>query len=190
MSRFSLAFRSFFSLLGSGKLPDDIVVELGLMRRIAVPVSPSAAPAAKGDQPKAAAEPAKPVDGAVQLLAMLQQESRIVDFLMEDITPYSDEQVGQVMRGVHENCRKVLDRVMTLTPVVDGVEGTATNIAAEGLSNKQKQRIKLIGKVPPDGKAESGILRHRGWQADKVNLPTLKQGERATIVAPAEIEIE
>ncbi len=189
MSRLSLAFRSFFSLLGSGKLPDDIVVELGLMRRIAVPVSPTA-PAAKADQPKAAAEPAKPADGAVQLLAMLQQESRIVDFLMEDITPYSDEQVGQVMRGVHENCRKVLDRVMTLTPVVDGVEGTATNLAAEGLSNKQKQRIKLVGKVPPDGKAESGILRHRGWQADKVNLPSLKQGERATIVAPAEIEIE
>lgn len=186
MSRFSLAFRSFFSLLGSGKLPDDIVVELGLMRRVAVPVSPVAA-APKADK---AAEAAKPADGAVQLLAMLQQESRIVDFLMEDIGPYSDEQVGQVMRGVHENCRKVLDRVITLTPVVDGVEGTPTDLAAEGLSNKQKQRIKLVGKVPPDGKAASGILRHRGWQAEKVNLPSLEPGKRATIIAPAEIEIE
>ncbi len=183
MSRISLAFRGFFALLSSGKLPDDMVAELGLIRRVAVPVTP-----AKAEAPKA--EPAKPSDGAVQLLATLQQESRIVDFLMEDIAPYSDEQVGQAMRGVHEQCRKALDRVMTLTPVVDGVEGTPTNLAAKGLSNKDKARIKLIGKVPPDGKAEAGILRHRGWQADKVTLPALKAGERATIVAAAEIEIE
>jgi hypothetical protein len=189
LSRLSLAFRSFFSLLSSGKLPDDIVVELGLVRRIAVPATPGAT-GPKPESSRQSAESPRAGDGAIQLLAMLQQESRIVDFLMEDITPYSDEQVGQVMRSVHENCRKVLDRVMTLTPIVDGVENTATNIAAQGLSNKQKQRIKLLGKVPPDGKAETGILRHRGWQVEKVNLPSLAPGDRASVIAPAEIEVE
>ena len=184
MARLSIAFRSFFSLLSSGKLPDDIVVELGLMRRIAVPQAPSGAPSASKS-----VEPAKPSDGAVQLLAMLQQESRLVDFLMEDIAPYSDEQVGQAMRGVHEQCRAVLERTMKLAPVVDGVEGTSTTLAAVGLKPKDKA-LKLVGKVPPDGKVESGILRHRGWKVEKVNLPSTKAGEPVTIVAPAEIEVE
>jgi hypothetical protein len=185
LARFSLAVRSFFSLLSSGKLPDDIVVELGLMRRIAVPQSatgPAAPSSTKG-------EPAKPSDGAVQLLAMLQQESRLVDFLMEDIAPYSDEQVGQAMRGVHGQCRAALDRVVKLAPVVDGVEGTNTTLASVGLKPRDKS-LKLVGKVPADGKVEGGILRHRGWKAERVNLPATKAGEPVTVVAPAEIEVE
>jgi len=182
LSRVSLAFRSFFSLLSSGKLPEDIVVELGLIRRISVPQTP-------GSAPKAEAEPAKPADGAVQFLGLLQQESRLVDFFMEDITPYSDEQVGQAMRNIHTQCKTVLERVMKLAPVIDGVEDTPTSLAAAGLSSKHKG-VKLIGKVPPDGKVDSGILRHKGWKVERVTLPSLKAGEAVTIVAPAEVEVE
>ncbi|MBK5294325.1 MAG: DUF2760 domain-containing protein [Acidobacteriia bacterium] len=169
-----------------GKLPEEVVVELGLMRRAAPVVSKTAAkPAAS---PQAAA--AGPSDGAVQMLALLQRESRIVDFLMEDIGGYSDEQVGSALRGVHEQCRTVLNRHLKLSPVVDGVEGTQTRLAAAGLDAKDTARLKLVGNVPADGKVEAGILRHRGWRAEMVDLPALKAGERAMIVAPAEIEVE
>jgi hypothetical protein len=47
--------------------------------------------------------------------------------------------------------------------------------------------LKFIGNVPaqpPDG----GTLRHKGWRAEKVELPKPKHG--AVVIAPAEIEIE
>ena len=65
MNRIIIAFRSFFALLFSGALPDDIVTELGLSRRSA---------------PKPAAAPAPAVssaaDGALQILGILQRGIR------------------------------------------------------------------------------------------------------------------
>jgi hypothetical protein len=79
---------------------------------------------------------------------------------------------------------------LKLVPVLDGVEGAVANLASAGLDAKDASSVKLLGNVPPDGKADAGILRHRGWKAEKVNLPTLKAGKPMRIVAPAEIEIE
>ena len=52
--------------------------------------------------PKAQAGPA---DGAVQILSVLQRDARLVDFLMEDIGAYSDEQVGAAVRDVQPQSR-------------------------------------------------------------------------------------
>ena len=38
---------------------------------------------------------------AVQVLAVLQSEARLLDFISEDITDYSDEDVGAAVRDVH-----------------------------------------------------------------------------------------
>jgi len=176
-----LAFKSFFAVLFTGKLSDQAAYELGLMRRMAPPAAPKpAAPTAQSG----------PADGAVQMLALLQSESRLVDFLQEDIAGYSDEQVGAAMRGVHEKCRGVLARHVKLAPIVDGVEGTPTRLASAGLDPKDASMVKLVGNVPPDGNVESGILRHRGWQVERMDLPALKRGGKMPIVAPAEIEVE
>ena len=101
MHRLVLAFRAFFALLFQGKLPDDMTSDLGLSARPApVPAAPKPAPAPE----------IKPTDGALQLLGLLQREARILDFFMEDIAPYSDEQVGAAARDVHEKTRDVLIR--------------------------------------------------------------------------------
>jgi hypothetical protein len=185
LSRIVVAFRSFFALLFSGKLPDDIVQELGLTRRVAKAATPtSAAPA------KAAPTGPGPADGAVQIIALFQRESRLIDFFQEDISSYSDDQIGAAIRPVHESCRAVLDRHLRLAPVIDGVEGTTARLASAGISPGDATQVKVVGNVPPDGKVEAGILRHRGWKVDRVELPPLKAGERATVVAPAEIEVE
>jgi hypothetical protein len=49
--------------------------------------------------------------------------------------------------------------------------------------------VKFIGNVPAKPPA-GGTLRHKGWRAAKVDLPPLGTGQDASIVAPAEIEIE
>ncbi len=178
MSRASFAFRSFFSLLFSDTLPDDVAQAYGYTK--AKPSAPTPKVPVKADTPKAVAGPA---EGAVELLGALQRESRLVDFLMEDIAAYSDDQVGAAVRDIQEGARKALDRYAKVVPVIDGVEGAFTKLDGIG-----KNSYKLVGNVPAEGKVTGGTLRHRGWKVEKIELPASKPGER--MLAPAEIEIE
>ena len=116
------------------------------------------------------------------MLGILQRDARLIDFLMEDIAPYSDEQVGAAVRDIHTQARQSLERYLKLAPVIDAVEETVVNTS--GLDSAS---YKLIGNVPPSGKAGSGLLRHKGWKAEKVDLPAAKP---TAVLAPAELEIE
>ncbi len=174
MSRFSSAFRSFFSILFSGVLPADIASEFGYAKVKAVPVvTPVELP--------------KVSDGALQILHILQRDSRLIDFLMEDITAYADDQVGAAVRSVHSDCKATLARHLTLAPVIDNVEGTYQKLDAAKAPDPN--RIKLIGNVPASGKVPGGTLRHRGWMAASVNLPPLGKQD-PSVLAPAELEVE
>jgi hypothetical protein len=174
LSNISNAFRAFFSLLG-GKLPPDIAQAYGYSKtpvKTATPATPAAPP-----KPQAG-----PSDGAVQILSILQRDARLVDFLMEDLSGYADDQVGAAARDVQTKSRDSLGRYLQLAPVIDSVEGEYIKTA--GITAKS---LRLVGKVPPDGKAPGGVLRHKGWKAEKVDLPKIDAG---AVLAPAEIEIE
>jgi hypothetical protein len=175
LNRIVLAFRCFFNLLFGGELSPETIADLGLSRKSAAP-----APA----PPKPAAPAVKTSDGALQLLAILQRDSRLIDFLMEDISGADDDQIGAAVREVHKQCRDALARYVALSPIVDGVEGAFTQAPS-----KDPNVVKFVGNVPatpPSG----GILRHRGWRAAKVDLPALAGKQDANIIAPAEIEVE
>lgn len=172
--KIGLAFRCFFNLLFHGELSDSVLAELGLTRKAAAPAKPVAPPA-----------PARtPVDGALQLLGILQRDSRLVDFLMEDIKSYSDDQVGAAVRELHDQCRDAVSRYVTLQPVIDGVEGTFAKAPSS-----DPNVVKFVGNVPAKPPA-GGTLRHKGWRAAKIDLPALAAQQDAEIIAPAEIEIE
>lgn len=170
MSRILLAFRAFFAILFGKPLPPEVLPKPA--------VKPAPAPAAKTDpQPPNAAY-------ALQLLAILQRDSRLLDFLMEDISAFEDDQIGAAVRSLHDQARDSLARYLSLQPVIDGVEGAYTR---PGVSDPAA--VKFIGNVPanrPDG----GTLRHKGWRAAKVDLPTVNPKQDASIIAPAEIEVE
>jgi hypothetical protein len=172
LNRILLAFRCFFNIFFQGALSAEVLGDLKLAHR------EQAAPA------KPAAPSRTPADGALQILTILQRDSRLVDFLMEDIASYSDDQVGAAVRELHDQCRDSIARHVTLQPVIDGVEGTPAK-APSG----DPHAVRFIGNVPatpPSG----GTLRHKGWRAAKVDLPSLTAKEDTSIVAPAEIEIE
>ena len=177
MHRILLAFRAFFHILFHGALPDATLAELGLMRRA------GARPAGGAAQP-APAPSVKTTDGALQILSILQRDARLIDFVMEDISSYSDDQVGAAVRGLHDQARESLARYLSLAPVIDSVEGTFTKTPAG-----DPAAVKFIGNVPA-GTPAGGTLRHKGWRAAKVDLPTIAPKQDATIIAPAEIEIE
>ena len=168
MSRILLAFRAFFAILFGRPLPHEIKT----------PAPRPAAPAPK-------AEPQAPSHAAaLQLLAILQRDARLVDFLMEDVTAYEDEQIGAAVRSLHDQARDSLARYLSLQPVIDGVEGTYAKAPGQ-----DPNLVKFVGNVPAKPPA-GGTLRHKGWRATKVDLPLLAAKQDATIIAAAEIEIE
>jgi hypothetical protein len=121
---------------------------------------------------------------AIHLLALLQREGRLVDFLQEDLRAYDDAQIGAAVRGIQESCRESLNKYIGPRPVIDKAEGEAITID-EGFD---ANRIRLTGNVsgrPPF----KGILQHRGWQSSGLNLPTLSGAQDPAIIAPAEVEI-
>jgi len=174
LSRIAFAFRSFFSILFGGSLPEDIAREFGYTKIKPVAAAPPI------DLPK-------PSDGALQMLSILQRDSRLIDFLMEDVAGYSDDQIGAAVRNLHSDCRNSLTRHVTLTPVIDGVEGTYQKLDAAKAPDPN--RIKLLGNVPASGKVPGGTLRHRGWAVSAVTLPPVGKQD-VKVIAPAEIEIE
>ena len=101
------------------------------------------------------------------------------------VTAYSDDQVGAAVRNLHEQCRDSLGRYLRLAPVIDGVEGTFTK-----LDSNDPASVKLLGNVPVNGKAPGGVLRHKGWKAEKIDLPPIAPSSSAVVIAPAEVEIE
>ena len=168
--RWKYAFRTFFSLIFHGQIAADILAAFDLKP---APVS----------APAPAPPPAATSDRATQILALLQRDGRLVDFLMEDLAAYPDAQVGAAVRDVHSGCREAMSRYVTLTPVLDDEEGSRVTIDR----GTDPARIKVVGNVagtPP----LQGTLRHRGWEVTRIELPPLP-GTGLTIVAPAEVEV-
>jgi hypothetical protein len=175
LARISLAFSSFFSILFKDTLPENVAQAYGYVKQSAAKAAPAK---------PAAAEP-RPSDGALQLLGILQRDARVLDFLMEDVKPYSDEQVGAAFRQVNEQGRDTLLRYATIRPVIDGVDNTRVTVPS-----RDPNSVKLVGNVPADGNAREGILRHKGWRVERIELPKPPAGQDLKILAPAEIEIE
>ncbi len=118
------------------------------------------------------------------LLAALQREGRLVDFLQQDIGGFPDEEVGTAARVVHTGCNKVLKQYFEFEPAAPQAEGSAITIPA----GFDAQRIRLTGNVsgqPPF----RGNLKHHGWVAKQIKLPAPSETLDARIVAPAEVEL-
>ena len=123
-------------------------------------------------------------DRAVQMLALLQRDGRLIDFLTEDITLYPDEQLGAAVRTIHESCRQVLERYLKLEPILDSEEEQPVMVQA----GFDPVAVKLIGKVAGEPPVR-GVLRHKGWRVKEMNLPPLPQGGGRMVLAPAEVEL-
>jgi hypothetical protein len=121
---------------------------------------------------------------ALQLLALLQREGRLIDFLQQDVTAFSDAEVGAAARVVHEGCRKFLHRVTSVEPVRTEHEGDDVVLGKDFAPSE----VVLVGNVhgaPP----YRGTLRHRGWRAAGLSLPEVVGGHDPCVLAPAEVEL-
>jgi uncharacterized protein DUF2760 len=181
--RVAFAFRCFFSILFHGEIPNEL-----LQKRVktAGPVRQSPATAVPSPSRPNEVERAAPetFDRAVQMLALLQREGRLIDFLAENISSYPDAQLGAAVRAIHETCRQALDHYVKLEPIVNSDEDRPVTLQA----GFDSTAIKLIGNVRGEPPVR-GVLRHKGWRVKEVHLPALLQGAGRMVVAPAEVEL-
>jgi hypothetical protein len=121
----------------------------------------------------------------LRVLAVLQRDGRLVDFLQEEIDAYSDAQIGAAVRDIHRGCRKALRDYMTLEPVLSAAEGESVTLPADF----DPAAVRLTGQVsgsPPF----QGVLKHHGWRVRSVHLPVLPGArDDSSVLAPAEVEI-
>ena len=176
LTRIGLAFSAFFGVLGNAQL----AARFAALRHGADAPPPAPAPA---PAPAPTLKQASP-DAALQLLALLQRDARLIDFAGESLAAYDDAQIGSAARLVHEGCAKVLREHFDIVPVRAEAEGTRITLAA----GFDAAAVKLTGNVvgqPPF----SGNLSHRGWRVAEVRLPRLAEGHDARVLAPAEVEL-
>jgi Domain of unknown function (DUF2760) len=150
-------------------------------------VKPVAAPKVV-EAPKPAPAPAKPAEpdprAALQLLAVLQREGRLVDFVEEDLTGFPDASIGAAARTVHAGCKRALEEYFRLEPVFRDPEGARVTVPR----GFDPAAIRLTGNVVGEAPFQ-GALRHHGWRAKEVRVPAPREGADATLVAPAEVEL-
>jgi hypothetical protein len=128
--------------------------------------------------------PPKPSGEAVRILAILQRESRILDFLMENLQPYTDDQIGASVRDIQQKAQTAIKKHLTLEPVLPQEEGASVTVA----SGFDPSAILLVGNVtgnPPF----KGSLKHGGWRAKNVNIPKPPEGADEFVLMPAEVEL-
>jgi hypothetical protein len=171
--RFSLAFGLFFRTLFDAEFAASAQkLNSGLEEDIKEPTEDL--PALHETDP----------DSALQLLGLLQQEGRLVDFLEEDVAQYSDEEIGAAVRVVHEGCRKALHEHLTLQPIRQEAEGARITLERGFDASALRPTGNLVGEPP-----FSGTLAHRGWRAAEIRLPKLAKDHDVHVIAPAEVEL-
>lgn len=135
------------------------------------------------ESPKAVLLDSAP-DAALQLLALLQQEGRFVDFLEENVTAYSDADIGGAARVVHEGCRKVIRDYLQIEPVRAEAEGARVTLVAGFDPAEARLTGNVVGQPP-----FTGTLTHRGWRVTRITLPRIVAGHNVQVLAPAEVEL-
>jgi hypothetical protein len=123
-------------------------------------------------------------DAALQLLSLLQNEARFIDFIKEDIATFSDADIGVAARVVHEGCNKAINEHFTMAAIRTEQEGNKITLPV----GFDAAAVRLTGNIVGAGPF-TGTLIHKGWQVTRINLPKLTLGHNAAIVAPAEVEL-
>lgn len=127
---------------------------------------------------------AAPSDAALQVLGLLQQEGRFIDFIEEDVSAFSDAEIGAAARVVHTGCHKALHDHLAINPVRDEQEGARITLE-KGFDASAARPTGNVSGEPPF----TGTLVHRGWRVTEVKLPKLAKDHDVSVLAAAEVEL-
>lgn len=183
----AVAFRAFFKALFDRDVSNRISTALDgdtTPQKAIAEKKESSEPKSRPEKPIAPAKPQR--SDAIALLELLQREARFVDFMMESLDEYSDEQVGVAVRDVHRGSRELIDRIFSLEPIVTDEEGSEIEVPKDYSASS----FRVVGNVSGDPPYQ-GELLHHGWQAKQVKLPKWSgKDDGLLVVAPVEVEVK
>lgn len=125
-----------------------------------------------------------PPPSHLHLLSLMQRSGRLIDFLKEDISSFSDAQIGAAARLVHKECAALLEELVAVRPILQEQEGSRVQVPA----NYDADSIKVVGNIQGNPPFQ-GTLLHAGWRAHKRSLPRVLGEQKSEILSPAEVEI-
>lgn len=169
-SRLTLAFRSFWRILGNRDFAQTVAQDEKEMAALEGAGAPKLATTTP--------------DAALLLLGLLQENGRFVDFMQQDVAQFSDEEVGGAARVVHAGCRRVLAEHFDIAPVLEEAEGASVTLEPGFDASIIRPTGNLVGEPPFVGK-----LIHPGWRVKDVRLPRIQRKRDLAILAAAEVEL-
>lgn len=186
-----LAFKAFFQVLFKKEVAQRVATALAAPAADTAETpkltkKPDTSPTAKPPQPTPASTSTTSArSDALTLLSTLQREARFLDLVGESLDGFEDAQVGAAARQVLSDVRKSLDRMFALAPIAREDEGSSLDIPRPA----SPTRYKIVGRG--SDQAKRGTLVHRGWQAERSQLPSWN-GSRddALVLSPIEIEVD
>ena len=128
--------------------------------------------------------PPKPSGTPLRMLALLQAEARLVDFLLEDIQGLPDAQIGQAVREVHRKAAAALKQHTVIEQVLPGNENDTVTVP----KGFDPSAIRVVGNVtgePPF----TGQIQHPGWRVTELKLSAPPSGADEFVLQPAEVQI-
>ncbi len=134
--------------------------------------------------------PSTPSPGAdaevITFLALLQEKGRLIDFLMDDVTSFTDAQVGAAARVVHQGCQAALREHLRVEPIASEAEGASISLP----QGYHAENYRLLGHVKGEPPYQ-GTLIHKGWKVADLKLPkTLRpDDESLPHLAAAQVEL-
>lgn len=127
---------------------------------------------------------ARPSGVPLRMLAVLQRESRLLDFLLENIQGAADAQIGAAVRDIQAKAQSALKKHLVLEPVLSQQEGDNVEVPA----GFDPSTIQLVGNVTGEPPFR-GTLAHAGWRVKEVHLAPLPEGQDDLVLAPAQVEL-
>ena len=174
MGRFGLAMKILFNGSVAQQVAEFLADSPGELPAPAEPSKPVAPPKPKAKR-----------SDAVTLLSALQRDARLVDFLQEPISEFTDAQVGAAVREVHRGCKEVVDRMFSPAPVVSEQEDSTIDVP-----DPASGQWRLTGNVGQLSDSVSGKLVHHGWTATQCEVPKWTGSEDAiNVIAAAEVQV-
>jgi hypothetical protein len=128
--------------------------------------------------------PPKPSGEPVRFLALLQREGRLLDFLLENVQGYGNEQIGAAVRDIHRQCQHALGEHLVLEPVIDKPEDSTVEVPAGFDPSAVRLTGNVTGQPPFRGK-----LTHHGWRVREIKLAKPPEGQDELVLQPAEVEL-
>jgi hypothetical protein len=162
LARLGAAWKAFGAVLG----------DAGVAGKVQALLTP--APAAP---PKLSGDP-------IRLLGLLQQEARLVDFLLEDLSTATPDQIVAGVRAIHPKAQAALKERLVLERILPQQENETVQVP----SGFDPSAIQVTGNVagsPPF----KGTLLHHGWRVKSYNIPKVPAGQDDLVLVPAEVEI-